>query len=186
MKAQYYEIEYHNLPRTVLWSLYLYIHRMNFDIHYETEHCNLQGHGSLTPIYLYIHTIDSDMLSATSSSPQCNTKCSIKQRLLNAVLRYGAHIEHLVCNIMLVKSIEAQPRLTSYCNIGFTPSQRCVSVFSSFLCSHKEQEALVIRVAGESYYSIQCHDSPTLSMLWLSETWQDKQTIMQKNQFALW
>jgi len=34
--------------------------------HYERKHCNLQRHGSLTPIYLYTHRMTFVLLSTKS------------------------------------------------------------------------------------------------------------------------
>ncbi len=48
------EFEHWNLQRhSSLPPIYLYIHKMNFDIQYEIEHCNNMAQF-INPIYLYM------------------------------------------------------------------------------------------------------------------------------------
>ena len=61
---------------------------MNFTSDYETEHCNLQRHSSLTPIYLYIHEVNFDVPRAINSYPQVMVNNDVELRSLNHAIRY--------------------------------------------------------------------------------------------------
>ncbi len=54
-----------------------YLHTLHFD----TKHCHLQRHSSLTPIYLYIHIMNFDVMR--TSYPQGMVSYDVEWELLN-------------------------------------------------------------------------------------------------------
>ncbi len=55
---------------------------------YNTEHCDILGHSSLTPIYLYIHKMNFDILRAWNSYPQLEVNHDVEWRSLNYAFCY--------------------------------------------------------------------------------------------------
>ena len=65
--------------------------KLNFiTLCYDTQHCNLQGHSSLTPICLYSKSMNFDELYIKNSSLRFDSSCSTKHSSLNFVLWYDA------------------------------------------------------------------------------------------------
>ncbi len=69
---------------------------MNFDIHYETEYCNLQGHGSLTLIHLYSNRMTLGVLSTKNLITDMNYAFSygiiLAHRDIELIPRTWGHI----------------------------------------------------------------------------------------------
>ena len=61
---------------------------------YKTELYNLQGHSSLTPIYLYIYEINFDVLRVRNSFPQLEVRCDGEWRSLKYAFRYDVILAH--------------------------------------------------------------------------------------------
>ena len=56
---------------------------MNFTSHYETEHCNLQGHSSFTTIYLYIHKVNFGVQRVITSYSQLEINHEVEYKFVN-------------------------------------------------------------------------------------------------------
>ncbi len=73
---------------------------LNFDLVYDAilAHvlCHEQGHSSLTPIYLYCHTVTSDAVCTVTSYPQPEVINDIK--ILNFYFVYDAILTHVLCH----------------------------------------------------------------------------------------
>ncbi len=101
--------------------------------HYDTQHCSLQGHSTLTPIYLYSHrmtfgvlwdwTLQStrsqfldpyklihmwmnlDIIKYKYSSPLLDVSYNTKERSLHQVLKYDALVAHDVTRFYIHHSL---------------------------------------------------------------------------------
>ncbi len=72
------------------------VHVHNF-IHYrdyEYERCHLQGHSSLTPVHLYVHCMNFDVLNITIYFAQLDVSYNTERRSLNAALYYDVLVAH--------------------------------------------------------------------------------------------
>ena len=65
-------------------------------IQYETYYFYIQGHSSLTPIYLYSHRMNFGALGVKNSYPQLEVNCDVECRSLNYAVSYDVQMAHSV------------------------------------------------------------------------------------------
>ncbi len=70
-----------------------YVQRVYTSV-YETKHCNLQGHSSLTPIYLYSHRMNFGVNGTKNSYPQLAVSHNVEWISLNYALGYDVILAH--------------------------------------------------------------------------------------------
>ncbi len=103
--------------KTQFLDPYIFVHLQNELWCDETEHCNLQGHSSFTPVYIYIHmmTFWSAYCKKLTPTPSMNLRLFI---ILN-----GGSRTCPVLNWMIL--IAAHQHLPSSGNWGYKTTLQC-------------------------------------------------------------